>query len=104
MLTAALLCGAAVAEDRVFVDSIGREVLLPADVTNVAPSGSLAQISLYPFGEEYYVSISSALKEGERHFLSDRLDNLPITGSMFGSKATMNPEEIIALDKKIGID
>ena len=104
LLTAALLCGAVSAEDRVFVDSIGREVLLPAEVTNVAPSGSLAQISLYPFGEEYYVSISSALKEGERHFLSDRLDNLPITGSMFGSKATMNPEEIIALDKKIGID
>ena len=104
LLTAALLCGAAAAEDRVFVDSIGREVLLPADVTNVAPSGSLAQISLYPFGEEYYVSISSALKEGERHFLSDRLDTLPVTGSMFGSKATMNPEEIIALDKKIGID
>ncbi|MBO5118311.1 hypothetical protein J6B78_00110, partial [Methanocorpusculum sp.] len=103
-LAAVILCGTAAAEDRVFTDSLGREVLLPAEVTNVAPSGSLAQIVLYSFGEENFVTISSALKEGERHFLADRLDNLPVTGSMFGSKATMNPEEIIAMDKKVGID
>ena len=103
-LAAVVLCGTAAAEDRVFTDSLGREVLLPAEVTNVAPSGSLAQIVLYSFGEENFVTISSALKEGERHFLADRLDTLPVTGSMFGSKATMNPEEIIAMDKKVGID
>ena len=104
LLAFAGICGAAAADERVFTDSLGREVLLPAEVTNVAPSGSLAQIALYPFGEEYFASISSALKEGERHFLAERLHDLPITGSMFGSKATMNPEEIIALDKQIGID
>lgn len=103
-LAAVLFCGTAAAEDRVFTDSLGREVMLPAEVTNVAPSGSLAQIVLYSFGEENFVTISSALKEGERHFLADRLDTLPVTGSMFGSKATMNPEEIIAMDKKVGID
>ena len=103
-LAAVLFCGTAAADDWVFTDSLGREVLLPAEVTNVAPSGSLAQIVLYSFGEENFVTISSALKEGERHFLADRLDTLPVTGSMFGSKATMNPEEIIAMDKKVGID
>lgn len=103
-LAAVLFCGTAAADDRVFTDSLGREVMLPAEVTNVAPSGSLAQIVLYSFGEENFVTISSALKEGERHFLADRLDTLPVTGSMFGSKATMNPEEIIAMDKKVGID
>jgi len=104
MLTAALLCGTAAAEDRVFTDSLGREVMIPAEVHNVAPSGSLAQISLYPFGEEFYVSLAKTLKEGEQYFLADRLDTLPITGNMFNSKATMNPEELIALDKRIGID
>ena len=104
LLAAVLFCGTAAAEDRIFTDSLGREVLLPAEITNVAPSGSLAQIVLYSFGEENFATISSALKEGERHFLAERLTTLPITGSMFGSKSTMNPEEIIALDKKIGID
>ena len=104
LLAAVLFCGPAAAEDRIFTDSLGREVLLPAEITNVAPSGSLAQIVLYSFGEENFATISSALKEGERHFLAERLTTLPITGSMFGSKSTMNPEEIIALDKKIGID
>ena len=104
LLVVSLFCGAAAADGRVFTDSLGREVLLPAEVTNVVPSGSLAQISLYPFGEEYYVSISSALKEGERYFLAERLHTLPVTGSMFGSKVTMNPEEILAMNAAVGVD
>ncbi len=104
LFTVSLLCGTAAADTKVFTDSLGRDVVLPAEVSSVVPSGSLAQIVLYPFGAENFASTSSTLKKGERYFLAERLNNLPLTGSLFGSKSTMNPEEIIALDKQIGID
>ena len=33
---------------QIFVDDLGREVVLPADITRIAPSGSNAQVLVFP--------------------------------------------------------
>ena len=105
LLVLTAFCGIGAAEEtRTFVDDFGREVELPAVVDSVAPSGSLAQIVLYSFGPENFATIFSAFSDEQKHFIDASLHDLPVTGSMFGSKMTMNAEEIMALDKKIGID
>lgn len=101
----AVLCGGCAAEEtRTFTDSLGREVQLPTVVDSVSPSGALAQIVLYSFGPENFATIYGPFSEQEKHFIDPSIHNIPETGSMFGSKMTMNAEEIMALDKSIGID
>lgn len=105
LLVMTAFCGIGAAEEtRTFVDDLGREVQLPAVVDSVAPSGSLAQIVLYSFGPENFATIFGAFSDEQKKFIDASLWDLPVTGSMFGSKMTMNAEEIMALDKKIGID
>lgn len=91
-------------ETRLFTDSLGRTVEIPANVSHVSPSGSLSQIVLYSFDPTSFVTLFGKFSEAEKGYVDESVWSLPITGSMFGSKATMNAEEIIRLDKEIGID
>ena len=101
----AVFCGVGAAEEtRTFVDDLGREVELPVVVDSVSPSGTLAQIVLYSFGPENFATLCQGFSDAQKHFIYPEIYNLPETGSMFGAKMTMNAEEIMSLDKEIGID
>ncbi|MDR3102260.1 MAG: ABC transporter substrate-binding protein [Methanocalculaceae archaeon] len=103
---AAAFCGDVVAEEtRTFVDDAGREITLPVKIEAVSPSGPLAQIVLYSFDPDLFVSVSSEFTAVQRKYVNPRMLTLPVTGQFYGSKAsTMNPESILELNKRLNID
>ncbi len=106
LLAMALLCPLAAADSeelRSFIDDCGRTVMLPATVSNVSPSGPLAQIVLYSIDPDLLVSIASPYSEDQLKYIDPRVAGLPVTGQFYGAKSTMNPEEIMEMNKKLGI-
>ncbi|MDO9522818.1 MAG: ABC transporter substrate-binding protein [Methanocorpusculum sp.] len=102
---AAVFCGGVSAEEtKTFVDDVGREITLPATIDAVSPSGPLAQIVLYSFNPDLLVSISSKYSADQEKYIDARVLALPVTGQFYGSKSTMNAEEIMELNKKLHID
>lgn len=105
LVSAAVLCGSVAAEEtRTFVDDVGREVTLPVTIDAVSPSGPLAQIVLYSFNPDLLVSISSKYSAAQQKYIEPRVLALPVTGQFYGSKSTMNAEEIMELNKQLNID
>lgn len=105
LVSAAVLCGSVAAEEtRTFVDDVGREVTLPVTIDAVSPSGPLAQIVLYSFNPDLLVSISSKYSAAQEKYIDPRVLALPVTGQFYGSKSTMNAEEIMELNKQLNID
>ena len=105
LVSAAVLCGSVAAEEtRTFVDDVGRDVTLPVTIDAVSPSGPLAQIVLYSFNPDLLVSISSKYSAAQQKYIEPRVLALPVTGQFYGSKSTMNAEEIMELNKKLHID
>ena len=106
LLTMALLCPIAAADSeelRSFTDDCGRTMMLPVTINNVSPSGPLAQIVLYSIDPDLLVSIASSYSDEQLKYIDPRVAGLPVTGQFYGAKSTMNPEEIMEMDKKIGI-
>ncbi|MBQ4415406.1 MAG: ABC transporter substrate-binding protein [Methanomicrobium sp.] len=102
----ALLCPIAAADSeelRSFTDDCGRTMMLPVTINNVSPSGPLAQIVLYSIDPDLLVSIASSYSDDQLKYIDPRVAGLPVTGQFYGAKSTMNPEEIMEMDKKLGI-
>jgi iron complex transport system substrate-binding protein len=95
---------AAAEETRTFVDDVGRELTIPVDIDAVSPSGPLAQIVLYSIDPDLFVSISSEYSDVQLKYIDPRVAALPVTGQFYGAKSTMNPEEIMEINKELGID
>lgn len=88
----------------VFTDSCGREVELPADLTQVAPSGAVATMMMAAIAPEYMTNVNSNPSKAQMAYLPAVLSTLPATGQLYGSKATLNTEEIIATGAQVIID
>lgn len=95
---------AVVSEERIFVDSCGREVTLPSEIKKVCPSGAVATMFLSVFAPDEMVSVNSAISEDQAVYLPARIATLPATGQFYGSKASLNMEQILALDPDVIID
>lgn len=87
-----------------FTDDLGRTVELPADITRVAPSGSVATMILATVAPEYMVCVSSTPDADQMAYLPAELASLPETGQMYGSKSTLNLETLLACDAQVIID
>lgn len=87
-----------------FTDSLGRTVELPADITRIAPSGSVATMILATIAPEYMVCVSSTPEESQMTYLPEELAALPETGQMYGSKSTLNLETLLSCDAQVIID
>lgn len=92
------------AETVIFTDSVGREVELPANITRIAPSGSVATMFLAAIAPEYLVCVGSTQEEAQRGYLDERLFDLPVTGQLYGGKSTLNLEELLSCDPQVIID
>jgi iron complex transport system substrate-binding protein len=90
-------------EKTVFTDSAGRDVSLPAKISRVSPSGSLAQMFLLSIAPDMLCTIASDLSAGEREFLPAHLAGLPVVGQFYGSR-DINLEEIAAIGPDLVID
>ena len=95
---------AAEAETLVFTDSLGREVELPKDIARIAPSGAVATMILAAIAPECMVTINATPTESQMAFLPANLASLPETGQMYGSKANLNLETLLAADPQVVID
>ncbi|MGI6151137.1 MAG: ABC transporter substrate-binding protein [Christensenellales bacterium] len=95
---------AATGETFLFVDSCGREVELPANITRVAPSGSVAQMILYTVTPETLVGWSSELGSQTAAYISEEFFGLPVLGQFYGGRSTLNMEALIAADPQVIID
>lgn len=87
-----------------FLDSAGRTVTVPAEITRIAPSGSVAQMILMTLCPELLVGRASDPSAEQKPFFPDEMMNLPTFGQFYGSKANLNMEALIAAQPQIVID
>ena len=92
------------AETVMFTDSCGREVELPANITKIAPSGTVATMILAAFAPEELVCVGTKVSENQIPYLYDGIVDLPVTGQLYGGKATLNLEELLATGAEVIID
>ena len=92
------------AETVMFTDSCGREVELPANITKIAPSGTVATMILAAFAPEELVCVGTKVSENQIPYLYDGIADLPVTGQLYGGKATLNLEELLATGAEVIID
>ena len=92
------------AETVMFTDSCGREVELPANITKIAPSGTVATMILAAFAPEELVCVGTQVSENQIPYLYDGIADLPVTGQLYGGKATLNLEELLTTGAEVIID
>ena len=92
------------AEVQVFVDDLGREVELPAEITRIAPSGSNAQVIVFQIAPEKLVGLASKLSGDELTIYPSYTHDLPAFGTLYGKKANLNEETLILADPELVID
>ncbi|MDR3341178.1 MAG: ABC transporter substrate-binding protein [Treponema sp.] len=86
-----------------FTDSAGRTVALPAKITRIAPSGSLAQMFLLAIAPDMLCAVSGNYSQDEAEFIPDYMKTLPVVGQFYG-QANLNPEEIAKIGPDVVID
>lgn len=74
------------AATRVFTDSCGREVTVPANVEKVAVSGPLAQIVVFAMAPDKLVGIATAWDESAAQFLDTKYYDLPLLGQLTAAR------------------
>ncbi|HIT70214.1 MAG TPA: ABC transporter substrate-binding protein [Candidatus Aphodomonas merdavium] len=106
VLAACLLWGgtALAEESRVFVDSVGREVELPAEITKIAVSGPLAQIVVFALAPEMLVGIANAWDPSAEAYLPTEYYNLPLLGQLYGGQGELNLETLLATGAQVVVD
>ena len=95
---------AAAAETRVFTDSAGREVTVPAQIDKVAVSGPLAQIVLFALCPDKLVGVANEWDASAQQFLDEKYYNLPLLGQLYGGKGELNLETLLASEAQVVID
>ncbi|MBR4869499.1 MAG: ABC transporter substrate-binding protein [Oscillospiraceae bacterium] len=108
MLLSLAACGAMDGSEETetveFTDDAGRTVTLPAEISRIAPSGSIATMILTAAAADKLTCRSSDFDPGQADYLPDALDPLPVVGQIFGGKGTLNMEALLASDPQIIID
>jgi len=95
---------AAVPQNRLWTDSTGREVELPAKIEKIALSGPMAQIVLYALAPEKLVGFSNDWSESVQQYIPAGYLALPILGQLYGGKGEINLEELLKADPDVVID
>jgi len=85
-------------------DDCGRTVTVPASITRIAPSGSVAQMILTAIAPDLLAGLSGTPGSGQLRYLPDWYVDLPTFGQFYGSKSTLNLESVLAADVQIIID
>ena len=89
---------------RVFTDSVGREVEVPAQIDKVALSGPMAQIVLFALCPDKLVGVSNAWSTEAEQYLDEKYFTMPEIGQLYGGKGELNPETLLESGAQIVID
>ena len=89
---------------RVFTDSCGRQVTVPADVQKVAVSGPLAQMVVFAIAPDKMVGVANAWDETAQAYFDEKYLSLPLLGQLYGGKGELNLETLLAAAPDVVID
>ena len=89
---------------RVFTDSCGREVTVPADIQKIAVSGPLAQIVVFAIAPDKMVGVANAWDESAKSYFDAKYLELPLLGQLYGGKGELNLETLLAAAPDVVID
>lgn len=95
---------AAQSQTRMFTDSLGREVELPANIERICPSGHTAQQVLLTMAPDKMVGLSQTLSDDQLAIFGDRFKDYPVFGAVLGAKDDLNREAVAAADPQVIID
>lgn len=91
-------------DTRIFVDSLGREVELPAKIERICPSGHTAQQVLLTMAPDMMVGLSQPLNDEQLAIFGDKFADYPVFGAVLGAKDDLNREAVAAADPQVIID
>ena len=89
---------------RVFTDSCGREVTVPADIQKIAVSGPLAQMVVFALAPAKMVGVANAWDESAKAYFDAKYLELPLLGQLYGGKGELNLETLLAAAPDVVID
>lgn len=92
------------AATRTFTDSLGREVQIPAELTAISPSGTLAQMMLFSLVPDRMVGLSSKPTKLMEKYYGENYVKLLVFGTFYGKSADLNREALIAAAPQLVID
>ena len=87
----------------VFTDDLGREVVVPENISKIVPTGPLAQIILYAIAPEMMVGLASKWNNTAKGIVPEEYLNLPYFGQLYNS-ANLNVEQLAAAGPELVID
>ena len=97
--------GSAGADEAIaFTDSAGREVEIPAEISRIVPSGTMAQIVLFALAPDKLVGLSESWSADAGQYLDEEYRSLPVLGQFYGGKGNHNLEEIARVSPQLIID
>lgn len=91
-------------EMRTFVDSLGREVEVPATITKICPSGFTAQQVLLTMAPDKMVGLAQELSDDQLAIFGDQFKDYPVFGAVLGAKDNFNREAVAAAMPDVIID
>lgn len=89
---------------RLFTDSLGRTVELPAQIDKIALSGPMAQIVLFPLCPDKLVGVSDAWSSDAEQYLDPEYFNMPVIGQLYGGKGELNLETLLDSGAQVVVD
>lgn len=92
------------AATKVFIDSSGREVQVPVEISKVAVSGPLAQIIVFAIAPDKLAGIAAPWDKSAEQYLFSNYYNLPMLGQLYGGKGELNLETLISSGAEVIID
>ena len=91
-------------DERIFQDSVGREVNLPARLTHLVPSGPLAQIVLFTGAPDAVGATALPVTETQLKLLGAGLSDLPVVGQLYGKGDEFNVEAALMAGTQVIVD
>ncbi|HOG01079.1 MAG: Periplasmic binding protein [Firmicutes bacterium ADurb.Bin248] len=89
---------------RIFTDSSGRAVEVPANIATIAVTGPLAQIVVFALAPDLLAGIASEWDEAAALYLDAGYYELPVLGQLYGGKGELNLETLLASGAEVVID
>jgi iron complex transport system substrate-binding protein len=89
---------------RIFIDSVGREVEIPAEVGAIAPSGPLAQMVLYTACPDKLAGIAIEFSDEAKQIIDEKYWKMTKFGQFYGKSASLNKEALIEAAPDVIVD
>ena len=87
-----------------FIDSVGRTVELPANISRIAVTGTMAQLVVFAIAPDLLVGTATKWDQSSVQYIDKKYLDLPVLGQLYGGKGDWNLEELLAAAPQVIID